>query len=46
MKERSPEIEKMAQDLEVEFSEDLGRHISVLTKVPLKNRIRNLIRKR
>jgi len=46
VKERSPEIEKMAQDLEVEFNEDLDRHISVLTKVSLKNRIRNLIRKR
>lgn len=45
VKERNPEIEKMAREMELEFKE-LDRHISVFIKVPLKNRIRNLWVKR
>jgi hypothetical protein len=42
VKEKSPEIEKMAREIELEFREELGRHISVFIKVPLKNRIQRL----
>jgi hypothetical protein len=40
VKEKSPEIERMAREMESEFREELGRHISVFIKVPLKNRIK------
>ena len=43
VKQKTPEIEKMAREMELEFrEEELGRHISLSVKVPLKNRIRNL----
>jgi hypothetical protein len=42
VKEKSPEIERMAREMESEFREELGRHISVFIKVPLKNRIQRL----
>ncbi len=42
VKERSPEIEGMVGEIEVEFREELGRHISVFIKVPLKNGIKRL----
>jgi len=40
VKEKNPEIEKMAREMESEFREELGRHISIFIKVPLKNRIK------
>ena len=42
VKQKTPEIEKMAREMELEFREELGRHISLFVKVPLKNRIKNL----
>jgi len=45
VKEKSQEIERMAREMELEIREELGRHISVFTKVPLKNRIKNFVRK-
>lgn len=42
VKQKTPEIEKMAREMELEFNEELGRHISLFVKVPLKNRIKNL----
>lgn len=43
VKEKSPEIEKMAQEMESEFRDELGRHISLFIKVPFKNRLKNLL---
>jgi hypothetical protein len=40
MKEKNEEIEKMAREMESEFREELGLHISIFIKVPLKNRIK------
>ena len=40
--ERSPEIEKTAREMESEFRDELGRHVSLFIKVPLKNRIKRL----
>lgn len=42
MKEKNEEIEKMAREMESEFREELGRHISIFIKVPLRNRIKRL----
>ena len=42
VKQKTSEIEKMAREMELEFREELGRHISLFVKVPLKNRIKNL----
>jgi hypothetical protein len=42
VKQKTPEIEKMTRDMELELREELGRHISVFIKVPFKNRIKNL----
>ena len=42
VKQKTPEIEKMAREMELEFREELGRQISLFVKVPLKNRIKNL----
>ena len=42
VKQKTPEIEKMAREMELEFREELGRNISLSVKVPLKNRIKNL----
>jgi len=43
VKEKSPEIEKMAQEMESEFRDELGRHVSLFIKVPFKNRLKNLL---
>jgi len=40
VKQKTPEIEKMGQEMELEFREELGRHISLFIKVPLKNRLK------
>jgi hypothetical protein len=45
VKEKSPKIERIAQEMESEFREELGRHISLFIKVPLKNRLKKLILK-
>lgn len=42
VKEKSPEIGGMVREIELEFREELGRHISFFIKVPLKNRIKRL----
>ncbi len=43
VKEKNPEIERMAREIESEFRGELGRHISVFIKVPLKNRLKKLV---
>jgi len=37
VKEKNPEIERMTREMESEFREELGRHISLFVKVPLKD---------
>ena len=41
VKDKSLKIERRAQEIEREFGEELGRHISIFIKVPLKNRLKN-----
>lgn len=43
VKEKNQEIEKMAREIESEFKEELGRQLSIFIKVPLKDRLKNML---